>query len=70
MQHHLSSKPAASRPVTIEVEGQPVGVVLPLPEGYRFLAVRLAAFGSDGHVFDSLEAARRAITREVASAQR
>lgn len=66
MQHQVSSRPSASRPIAIEVDGEPVGVVVPAEEGYRFLAVRLSAFGSDGRVFDSLESARNEIARQVA----
>jgi hypothetical protein len=69
MQHHIQSRPPAARPIAIEVEGEPVGVVVPAAEGYRFLAVRLAAFGSDGQVFASVEAARQAIAQEVGSAR-
>jgi hypothetical protein len=56
------------RPVAIEVDGEPVGVVVEAGEGYRFLAVRLAAFGSDGKVFASVEAARTAIAHEISAA--
>jgi hypothetical protein len=69
MLHHLDSPARPTRPIAIEVEGEPVGVVVPSPEGYRFLAVRLAAFGSDGRVFDSVESARAEIARQVAVEQ-
>jgi hypothetical protein len=65
MQHHTLSRPASSRPVAIEVDGEPVGVVVPADEGYRFLAVRLAAFGSDGKTFPSIDAARASVAREI-----
>ena len=68
MQHHLVTRPPATRPVAIEVAGEPVGVVVPPPQGYRFLAVRLAAFGSDGRIFDSIESAQVEIARQVTSA--
>lgn len=54
------AKPNGNRPITIEVRGEPLGVVLPEPEGYRFLAVRFNAFAIDGQVFESVDAARRA----------
>jgi hypothetical protein len=65
MQHHVSSRPSISRPIAIEVAGEPVGVVIAAEEGYRFLAVRLSAFGSDGKTFPTVEAARAALAREI-----
>jgi len=64
MQHSVS-KPAGSRPVTIEVDGEPQGVVIPGPEGFRFLAVRFHAFGIDGQTFASVAAAQLAASRAV-----
>ena len=64
MQHSVS-KPAGSRPVTIEVDGEPQGVVIPDPEGFRFLAVRFNAFGIDGQTFASVAAAQLAASRAV-----
>jgi hypothetical protein len=61
MQHQTISRPPASRPVAIEVDGEPLGVVVPADQGYRFLAVRYAAFALDGQVFGSIEEARAAI---------
>lgn len=61
MQHQTLTRPPASRPVTIEVDGEPLGVVVPSNEGYRFLAVRYAAFALDGRVFESIEDARLTI---------
>lgn len=69
MQHQISSRPSTTRPIAIEVAGEPVGVVIQAAEGYRFLAVRLSAFGSDGRVFDSVEAARTEIARQIVSGQ-
>ena len=60
MQHSHNRRPNGTRPVTIEVAGEPIGVVLPESEGYRFLAVRLHAFEIDGRLYDSVEAAQRA----------
>jgi hypothetical protein len=59
-------KPNGSRPITIEVRGEPLGVVLPEAEGYRFLAVRFYAVSIDGRVFESVEAARLAASIALA----
>lgn len=64
MQHPVQ-KPAGSRPVTIEVDGEPLGVVIPDPEGFRFLAVRFNAFRMDGQTFASIEAAQAAADRAL-----
>lgn len=60
MQHSSVEKPNANKPITIEVRGEPLGVVLPEGRGYRFLAVRFNAFAIDGHLFESVDAARKA----------
>lgn len=65
MQHQTISRPPAPRPVTIEVDGEPLGVVVPAGEGYRFLAVRLNAFAVDGRLFTTVEAARDAVSAIV-----
>ena len=62
---HTVSKPAGSRPVTISVDGEPLGVVIPDAEGFRFLAVRFNAFGIDGQTFASVAAAQIAVSRAV-----
>ncbi len=67
MQHPVH-KPAGSRPVTIEVDGEPLGVVVPDPAGVRFLAVRFNAFRLDGQTFASLEAAQEAADRTLSQA--
>lgn len=59
MQHSSAEKPT-SRPIAIEVRGEPLGVVLPEAGGFRFLAVRFNAFSIDGHVFETVDAARKA----------
>ena len=69
MNHHVQSRPPAMRPIPLEVEGEPVGVLIATDAGYRFLAVRLAAFGSDGRVFPSPEAAQRAVAEDVFGAR-
>jgi hypothetical protein len=65
MQHQTISRPPAPRPVTIEVDGEPLGVVVPADEGYRFLAVRLNAFAIDGKIFTTVEDAREAVSAAV-----
>ncbi len=65
--HQTISRPPASRPVAIEVDGEPIGVVVPADEGYRFLAVRYSAFALDGQVFGSIEEARATIGEAVRS---
>ena len=55
MQHQIIPRPPASRPIAIEVDGEPLGVVVPADEGFRFLAVRLNAFAVDGRVFTTVE---------------
>lgn len=68
MQHPIVDKPHENRPITIEVDGEPLGVVIPDPRGFRFLAVRFHAFSLDGQTFDSLEAAQTAVSKAVAAA--
>ena len=63
--HQHISPPPARRPITIEVDGEPQGVVIPAAAGVRFLAVRLSAFALDGAEFDSVEAARMALVDAV-----
>jgi len=66
MQHHtFSSRPPAPKPIAIEVDGEPLGVVVPADEGFRFLAVKLNAFAVDGKIFTTVEAARDAVSAVV-----
>ena len=65
MQHEILPRPPAPRPVAIEVDGEPLGVVVPADSGFRFLAVRLSAFPIDGQTFESIDAARRALGAAV-----
>ncbi len=60
MQHSIVEKPNGNKPIAIIVDGEPLGVVIPGPEGFRFLAVRFNAFGIDGLTFASIEAAQAA----------
>lgn len=68
MQHPFVDSPNENRPTTIEVGGEPLGVVIPDPQGFRFLAVRFQAFSLDGQTFESIEAARAAVSEAVAAA--
>lgn len=61
MQHQAISRPPSPKPIAIEIDGEPLGVVVPHTEGYRFLAVRFSAFSLDGQTFATVEAAERAI---------
>ena len=65
MQHHVQSRPPIQRPTPIEIDGEPVGIVVPTEGGVRFVAVRLAAFGSDGRIFASPAAAQAAIAEDI-----
>lgn len=65
MQHTLVDRPAGPRPIAIDVDGQPQGVVVTSPEGLKFLAVRFDAFGVDGQIFPTVEAAQRAVSAVV-----
>ena len=62
MQHMPSGRPVDQRPIVIEVEGEPLGVVIPAAEGFRFLAVKLPVFAIDGQMFETVEAATAAAT--------
>lgn len=57
------------KPIVIDVGGEPLGVVVPHADGYRFLAVKLPAFALDGHTFSSVEKARIAAS-ELLRAER
>jgi hypothetical protein len=65
MQHAHPEKPGGNKPVAIEVDGEPLGVVVREDTGFRFLAVRYNAFAIDGQVFPSVEAAREAVSEAV-----
>jgi hypothetical protein len=56
-----------SKPIQIDIAGQPVGVVVPTNGRFRFLAVRLSAFPLDGALFDSVSEARSAVGRVTAA---
>lgn len=50
-----------SKPVLIEIRGEPRGIVTPSGGGYRFVAVRLEAFALDGQWFSGIAEARHAV---------
>ncbi|WP_354064505.1 hypothetical protein [Devosia sp. 2618] len=49
----------------IEVAGEPLGVVVPNADGFRFLAVKLPAFAIDGQQFETVEKAHFAVSQAV-----
>lgn len=59
MQYTVAQHPL-QKPIAIDVEGEPLGVVIPSSDGFRFLAVRLPVFPLDGVIFESVDAARAA----------
>jgi hypothetical protein len=65
MQHAHPENPSGNKPVAIEIDGEPLGVVVREETGFRFLAVRYNAFAIDGQVFASVEAAREAVGEAV-----
>lgn len=67
MLHATVNKPADPKPVTVDLDGEPLGVLVNAPEGYRFMAVRLEAFEIDGRTFASVEAARDALRQARAA---
>jgi hypothetical protein len=65
MQHANLQRPNGRKPVAIEVDGEPLGVVVKEAQGFRFLAVRYNAFAIDGQVFPTVEAARKAASQAI-----
>jgi len=61
MQHAHFEKRQSAKPIAIDVDGEPKGVLVTLDHGFRFLAVKLDAFGVDGQIFDTVEAAEAAV---------
>lgn len=68
MQHSHLDKPNSNKPIAIEVDGEPLGVVVREADGFRFLAVRFSAFAIEGQLFDSVDAARAAASAALAAA--
>lgn len=65
MQEYSLDRAKAHRPIVIEVAGEPLGVVVPNADGYRFLAVKLPAFSVDGQQFETVEKAHFAVSQAV-----
>lgn len=61
MQHAPLEKPHSAKPIAVDVDGEPKGVLVALDAGFRFLAVKFDAFGVDGQVFATIEAAEAAV---------
>ncbi|WP_374627388.1 hypothetical protein [Devosia sp.] len=61
MQHAAFEKPHGARPIAVDIDGEPKGVLIAHDAGYRFLAVKLDAFGVAGRVVASIEAAAAAL---------
>jgi hypothetical protein len=53
------------KPIVIEVSGEPLGVVIPSGQGFRFMAVRFPVFSIDGQIFSSVAEARLAASFAV-----
>lgn len=56
-------QPLSRRPIVIEAGGQKLGIAVPAPEGYRFVAVKLPVFAIDGEIFPTIRAAEEAAAR-------
>ena len=65
MQERSLDRAKADRPIVIEVGGEPLGVVVPNGDGFRFLAVKLPAFVIDGQQFETVEKAHFAVSQAV-----
>jgi hypothetical protein len=65
MQLARIEKPQGSKPIAIEVDGEPKGVVVPDSRGFRFLAVKFDAFAVDGQVFETVQQAEDAVRTVV-----
>lgn len=65
MQHAQFEKPHTAKPIAIDVDGEPKGVLVAAETGFRFLAVKLDAFGVDGQVFATIEAAEAAVRESL-----
>jgi hypothetical protein len=61
MQHAQIEKTHGTRPIAVDIDGEPKGVLVTLDHGFRFLAVKLDAFGVDGQVFETIAAAEAAL---------
>jgi hypothetical protein len=59
MQHAPFEKPHSAKPIAVDIDGEPKGVLLALDAGFRFLAVKFDAFGVDGRCSKPLKPPRR-----------
>lgn len=67
MQHPVE-RPIEAKPIVIEVDGEPLGVVVAAGDNFRFLAVKLPVFAIDGQIFETIEEARIAASAAVEAA--
>ena len=65
MQHAHFEKPSSAKPIAVDIDGEPKGVLIASGDGFRFLAVKLDAFGVDGQIFTSIEAAEAAVRESL-----
>ena len=65
MQLARIEKPQDTRPIAIDVDGEPKGVVVAHDRGFRFLAVKFDAFAVDGQVFETVQQAEDAVRTAV-----
>jgi len=65
MQHAHFAKPHSAKPIAVDIDGEPKGVLVASDEGFRFLAVKLDAFGVDGQLFPTVEAAEAAVRESL-----
>lgn len=65
MQHTPIQHAQPARPLPLNIDGEPKGILIHDPRGYRFMAVKLDAFAVDGEVFDSIEAAVSAVRQAI-----
>ena len=65
MQHAELDSPQAGKPIAIDIDGEPKGVLVAQGDAFRFLAVKLDAFSVDGQLFDSVEEAEEAVRESV-----
>jgi uncharacterized protein (DUF934 family) len=54
-----------SKPIVIEVRGEPLGVVVPSEEGFRFVAVKFPVFDIDGRIYETVDEARSAASAVI-----
>ena len=67
MQHAQLQKSHSAKPIAVDIDGEPKGVLVTLDQGFRFLAVKLDAFAVDGQVFETVAAAEAALRETVRS---